>query len=213
MFPYFPKPIGRYVSQPINSIVRAKDGTIYIPTDSTGRDDDGNGSISAVWATKDEGKTWYDTGGRTAGRHTTIVIAKNGDLLGYGGKNSEINGHMPMARSSDGGKTWKKAETPFDELMSGDDHTHVEEAAAADTDAAAVAGRNPHVRLEQRPLPYVEPAVAKRLEHVALDRPAHEGTALRELVVDRETVPRQRVALVPAPLLEVELVQAQEAIA
>ena len=119
-FPSFPKPIGKYVSQPINSIVRAKDGTIYIPTDSTGRDDDGNGSISAVWATKDEGKTWYDTGGRTAGRHTTIVIAKNGDLLGYGGKNSEINGHMPMARSTDGGKTWKKAETPFDELMSGE---------------------------------------------------------------------------------------------
>jgi hypothetical protein len=120
MFPYFPKPIGRYVSQPINSIVRAKDGTIYIPTDSTGRDDDGNGSISAVWATRDEGKTWYDTGGRTAGRHTTIVFAKNGDLLGYGGKNSEINGHMPMARSTDGGKTWKKGETPFDELMSGE---------------------------------------------------------------------------------------------
>ena len=119
-FPHFPKPIGRYVSQPINSIVRAKDGTIYIPTDSTGKDDDGNGSISAVWATKDEGKTWYDTGGRTAGRHTTIVIAKNGDLLGYGGKNSEINGHMPMARSTDGGKTWKKSETPFDELMSGE---------------------------------------------------------------------------------------------
>jgi len=120
MFPHFPKPIGRYVAQPINSIVRGKDGTIYIPTDSTGRDADGNGSISAVWATSDEGKTWYDTGGRTAGRHTTIVFAKNGDLLGYGGKNSQINGHMPMARSTDGGKTWKKGETPFDELMSGE---------------------------------------------------------------------------------------------
>ena len=119
-FPYFPKPIGAYVSQPIDSIVRAKDGTIYIPTDSTGKDDDGNGSISVVWATKDEGKTWYDTGGRTAGRHTTIVIAKNGDLLGFGGKNSEIDGHMPLARSSDGGKTWKKSVTPFDELLSGE---------------------------------------------------------------------------------------------
>jgi formylglycine-generating enzyme required for sulfatase activity len=119
-FPYFPQSIGRYVSQPIDSIVRAKDGTIYIPTDSTGKDDDGNGSISVVWATKDEGKTWYDTGGRTAGRHTTIVIAKNGDLLGFGGKNSEIDGHMPLARSSDGGKTWKKSATPFDELLSGE---------------------------------------------------------------------------------------------
>jgi formylglycine-generating enzyme required for sulfatase activity len=119
MFPTFPKPIGRYVSQPINSIVRGKDGTIYIPTDSTGQDADGNGSISVVWATKDEGKTWYDTGGRTAGRHTTIVFAKNGDLLGFGGKNSSIDGRMPLATSHDDGKTWVKSKTPFDPLASG----------------------------------------------------------------------------------------------
>jgi formylglycine-generating enzyme required for sulfatase activity len=119
-FPVFPKPIGRYVSQPINSIVRGPDGAIYMPTDSTGRDSDGNGSISAVWKTADEGKTWSDTEGRTAGRHTTIVFEKNGDLLGIGGKNSEINGHMPMATSHDKGKTWSKSETPFDELMSGE---------------------------------------------------------------------------------------------
>jgi formylglycine-generating enzyme required for sulfatase activity len=120
IFPNFPEKIGRYVSQPINSIVRAPDGTIYIPTDSTGKDDDGNGSISVVWATKDEGKTWYDTGGRTAGRHTTIVIAKDGKLLGFGGKNSAIDGKMPLATSSDGGKTWVKSKTPFDELLSGE---------------------------------------------------------------------------------------------
>jgi formylglycine-generating enzyme required for sulfatase activity len=119
-FPHFTARIGRYVSQPINSIVRAKDGTIYIPTDSTGRDDDGNGSISAVWATHDNGKTWYDTGGRTAGRHTTIVIAKNGDILGFGGKNSAIDGRMPLATSADGGKTWVKSKTPFDPLESGE---------------------------------------------------------------------------------------------
>jgi formylglycine-generating enzyme required for sulfatase activity len=119
MFPHFPEPIGRYVSQPINSIVRGKDGTIYIPTDSTGRDSDGNGSVSVVWATRDEGKTWYDTGGRTAGRHTTIVFAKNGDLLGFGGKNSNIDGRMPLATSHDDGKTWIKSKTPFDPLASG----------------------------------------------------------------------------------------------
>jgi formylglycine-generating enzyme required for sulfatase activity len=119
-FPYFPGKIGRYVSQPIDSVVRGADGTIYLPTDSTGRDADGNGSISAVWATKDDGKTWYDTGGRTAGRHTTLVIAKNGDLLGFGGKNSNLGGRMPLARSSDGGKTWTKSKTPFDPLLSGE---------------------------------------------------------------------------------------------
>ncbi len=119
-FPHFTAPIGRYVSQPINSIVRAKDGTIYIPTDSTGRNADGNGSISAVWATRDNGLTWYDTGGRTAGRHTTIVMADNGDILGFGGKNSNIDGRMPLATSSDGGKAWVKSKTIFDPLDSGE---------------------------------------------------------------------------------------------
>lgn len=120
-FPHFTAPIGRYVSQPINSIVRAKNGTIYIPTDSTGRDDDGNGSISAVWATRDNGRTWYDTGGRTAGRHTTIVMADNDEtILGFGGKNSNIDGRMPLATSSDGGKTWAKSKTIFDPLASGE---------------------------------------------------------------------------------------------
>jgi hypothetical protein len=119
-FPHLIGPIGRYISQPINSIVRAQDETIFIPTDSTGRDDDGNGAISVVWGSHNEGKTWYDTGGRTAGRHTTIVLAKNGDILGFGGKNSNIDGRMPLATSSDGGKTWRKSKTPFDPLASGE---------------------------------------------------------------------------------------------
>jgi hypothetical protein len=119
-FPHFTAPIGRYVPQPINSIVRTKDGTILIPTDSTGKDADGNSSVSSVWGSHDDGKTWYDTGGRTAGRHTTIVIAKNGDILGFGGKNSNIEGRMPLATSHDGGKTWVKSKTPFDELQSGE---------------------------------------------------------------------------------------------
>jgi formylglycine-generating enzyme required for sulfatase activity len=119
-FPHLVGPVGHYVSQPINSIARAKDGTIYIPTDSTGKDADGNGSISAVWATHDNGRTWFDTGGRTAGRHTTIVIARNGDILGFGGKNSSIDGRMPLATSGNGGRTWVKSKTPFDPLESGE---------------------------------------------------------------------------------------------
>jgi hypothetical protein len=73
-----------------------------------------------VWATRDNGKTWYDTGGRTAGRHTTLVIARNGDILGFGGKNSDIEGKMPLATSADGGRTWTKSKTPFDPLESGE---------------------------------------------------------------------------------------------
>lgn len=113
-FPNLQGPVGRYVSQPINSVVRAKDGTIYLPTDATG-----GGSISAVWATSDDGKTWRDTGGRTAGRHTTLVIGKDGSLLGFGGKNSNIDGFMPLAISKDGGKTYEKVKTQFPPLGSG----------------------------------------------------------------------------------------------
>ncbi len=119
-FPVFPAPIGRYVSQPINSIIRGPDNSIYMPTDSTGRDSDGNGSISVVWKSTDDGRTWSDTGGRTAGRHTTIVFAHNGDLLGFGGKNSNIDGRMPLATSHDDGKTWTKSKLPFDPLASGE---------------------------------------------------------------------------------------------
>ena len=124
-FPYFPQKIGRYVSQPINSVVRVTSapdaGTILLPTDSTGRDADGNGSVSAVWGTRDEGKTWFDTGGRTAGRHTTLVVGSDGKtLLGFGGKNSNVDGRMPLATSTDGGKTWRKSKTPFDQLLSGE---------------------------------------------------------------------------------------------
>ena len=114
-FPDLVGTVGRYVSQPINSVVRAKDGTIYLPTDATG-----HGSMSAVWASDDDGKTWHDTGGRTGGRHTTLVIGRNGDLLGFGGKNSNIEGRMPLSISHDGGKSWTLVKTPFDPLGSGE---------------------------------------------------------------------------------------------
>ena len=61
-----------------------------------------------------------DEFGRTAGRHTSIVFAKNGELLGFGGKNSNIDGRMPLATSQDDGKTWTKSKLPFDPLASGE---------------------------------------------------------------------------------------------
>jgi formylglycine-generating enzyme required for sulfatase activity len=110
--PNFRDPVGDYTPQPINSMVRAKDGTLYLPVD-------GKGGSSALFATKDEGKTWFDTGGRTAGRHTTLVIAKDGALVGYGGKNTNIEGMMPKSVSRDGGKTWVNSKTEFGPLNSG----------------------------------------------------------------------------------------------
>jgi formylglycine-generating enzyme required for sulfatase activity len=112
-FPDLKGPVGKFTPQPINSVVRGRHGTIYLPVD-------GEGSTSVIFASSDHGKTWRDTGGRTAGRHTTLVIGKDGALIGFGGKNSNIDGFMPKAISRDGGKTWEKSKTPFRPLGSGE---------------------------------------------------------------------------------------------
>jgi formylglycine-generating enzyme required for sulfatase activity len=111
-FPKLDGPIGKFTPQPINSVVRDTKGVIYLPVD-------GSGGTSVLFASKDDGKTWTDTGGRTAGRHTTLVVGKDGSLMGFGGKNTEIDGFMPKAVSRDGGKTYEKSKTPFRPLGSG----------------------------------------------------------------------------------------------
>jgi formylglycine-generating enzyme required for sulfatase activity len=99
--------MGPFTAQPITSAFRGQDGTIYVATD-------GKGAKSLLWASKDEGKTWQDTGGRTGGRHTTFVTLKDGRILGMGGKDSSVEGYMPKCYSSDFGQTWTASEkTPF----------------------------------------------------------------------------------------------------
>ena len=104
--------VGKFTPQPINSVVRDRAGTIFLPVD-------GSGGQSVLFATKDNGETWYDTGGRTAGRHTTLVLGKDGSLIGFGGKNTNIDGFMPKSVTRDGGKTYEKSKTPFQPLGSG----------------------------------------------------------------------------------------------
>ncbi len=79
---------------------------------------DGSGGESLLWASDDDGKTWLDTGGRSAGRHTTFALLKDGRILGMGGKNTDIDGFMPKAVSSDGGKTYEVSKTPFPRIGS-----------------------------------------------------------------------------------------------
>jgi formylglycine-generating enzyme required for sulfatase activity len=111
MFPLLNLPLGGYWPQPVNSAFRGKDGTMYVSADAIGGE-------SMLWASKDDGKTWSDTGGRTAGRHTTFVLLKDGSILGLGGKNTNIDGYMPQALSGDGGKTWQVSRSPFPALSS-----------------------------------------------------------------------------------------------
>jgi len=106
-FPYITGRVGGHSRQPINTAVRDKNGTLYIACD-------GIESSSLLWATKDNGKTWYDTGGRTASRHTTFALLSDGTtILGMGGKNSDIDGFMPQSLTRDGGRTYEVSKTPF----------------------------------------------------------------------------------------------------
>ena len=97
---------GPYFPQPISNLFRGPDGTMYMPTD-------GVAGTSLLWASKDHGHTWSDTGGRTGGRHTLFVALKDGSILGMGGKSSGIDGYMPQSVSRDGGKSWVITKTVF----------------------------------------------------------------------------------------------------
>ncbi|HWB83199.1 MAG TPA: SUMF1/EgtB/PvdO family nonheme iron enzyme [Bryobacteraceae bacterium] len=110
-FPLLKGLVGGYSPQPITNAFRAPDGAMYVATDAVGGE-------SLLWVSKDNGDTWSDTGGRTAGRHTTFVRLKDGSILGMGGKNTNIDGYMPKAISRDGGKTWTVSKTPFPALGS-----------------------------------------------------------------------------------------------
>ena len=74
------------------------------------------GGTSVLWTSEDNGQTWRDPGSRSAGRHTTYCLLKDGGILGMGGKNTDIDGFMPSVVSRDGGKTWEKSKTVFPAL-------------------------------------------------------------------------------------------------
>jgi hypothetical protein len=97
-------------AQPINSAFRAPNGDMFVAVDGK------KGSpTSVLWRSSDNGLTWMDQGGRTSGRHSTIVpLNTNGKLLSLGGKDSQIKGYMPQNISTDWGKTWgTQTQSPF----------------------------------------------------------------------------------------------------
>lgn len=108
-FPRFNGPIGPHSRQPINRAFRGADGTIYVPSD-------GVGGSSVLWASRDNMATWFDTEGRSAGRHTVYCTLQDGRILAMGGKNTDIEGCMPKAVSADGGKTWSVSKSGFPAL-------------------------------------------------------------------------------------------------
>lgn len=107
----FPTVRGRYGAdrQPVNTAFRDAAGTQYFGMDAGG---------TMLWASSDNGATWFDPGGHTRGRHTTFAPLPDGRILGIGGKDAELEETNPRAVSSDGGKSWEHSTTPFPPLGS-----------------------------------------------------------------------------------------------
>jgi hypothetical protein len=97
--PYLDAPAKDYTAQPIVNAFRAG-SAIYFAMDA--QEDQ-----SFLWRSLDEGKNWHDMGGRTGGRHSTIVpLDADGRLLSLGGKNNGVDGWTPQNVSSNWGAGW-----------------------------------------------------------------------------------------------------------
>jgi hypothetical protein len=113
-FPLFDSKIGYFSSQPTTSAFRDSKGTVYVAVDGS------RPSVSSeLFASKDDGRTWYDTGGRTYGRHSCFTILDNDVILGYAGKQADIDGFEPQFISRDGGKTYEMSASPLPALGGG----------------------------------------------------------------------------------------------
>jgi uncharacterized repeat protein (TIGR02543 family) len=99
-------------SQPITNAFRAPNGDMYVATDGM------NGAYtSGLWRSSNGGLSWTDMGGRTSGRHSTIVpLDTSGSLLSFGGKDTRFGNtqYMPRNTSSNWGATWSApTQSPF----------------------------------------------------------------------------------------------------
>jgi len=105
-FPVFDSRPGGYGRrQPINAAFRGPDKTIYIAFD-------GWGSTGGLWASSNNGKTWYDTGGRMLGLHCTFALLDDNSILAFGTRNRTIDGFCPRNVSTDFGRTWNVSRSP-----------------------------------------------------------------------------------------------------
>ena len=100
--------------QVIAGPIVCSDGTIVQCCDAGPGGDDG----TAIHLSKDNGKTWEDTGATIPGIHAGVVELKDGSLMAFGRGNS-IDGKMPVSYSSDKGFSWTSRASVFPPIGSG----------------------------------------------------------------------------------------------
>jgi hypothetical protein len=109
--PVLDKPADDFTPQPIANAFRDPNGGIYLAMDA-------EENQSFLWRSPDNGIHWQDMGGRTGGRHSTIVpLEDHGPLLSVGGKNTGINGYSVQNLSTNWGASWSPGtQSPFPAL-------------------------------------------------------------------------------------------------
>lgn len=116
-------------NQVISGTRRTKGGILLQPCDAVPGPEGG----TALHVSRDGGVTWSDPGakqpaptfkasesgmGTIAGIHAGVVELQDGKLFALGRRNN-IDGHMPISISADGGKTWAYSASPFPPIGSG----------------------------------------------------------------------------------------------
>lgn len=91
-------------------VFRTKDGSIVFGADA--------GRGSTVYVSRDEGRTWADSGGHIRGIHAAIAEGRDGRLIAYG-RGEEIDGFMSVSYSHDLGKNWKSEPSIFPPIGGG----------------------------------------------------------------------------------------------
>ena len=122
-------------NQVISGTFATREGALVQPCDAVYG---GNGG-TAIHVSRDGGETWADpgagtakpdfhvdaNGGTIAGIHAGVVQRADGGLLALGrgdnrlGSDDNIGESMPMSRSSDLGRTWRYAASPFPPINGG----------------------------------------------------------------------------------------------
>lgn len=94
--------------QVIAGLSRTRAGVLLQPCDATPA---GEGP-STLHVSRDDGRTWSDSGGDIRGIHAGVVELTAGRLLALG-RGQAIDGHMPMSLSGDLGRSWRHSPAPF----------------------------------------------------------------------------------------------------
>ena len=95
-------------NQVVASEFRTREGYLVLPCDATPSSSGG----TALHISKDNGKTWSDSGGTLAGIHAGVTQLDDGRLIAFG-RGDNIDGQMPKSISTDMGKTWQYTASGF----------------------------------------------------------------------------------------------------